>query len=303
MEQLGPIAAMFNEGTSRELQQMEFNVPPQNGQQPPPPFEMQQQQPMPGNELQEQQPVQQLDPNNMLPQQQIDPNMMQGQAFPLDQQPPPNAEQHFYNEFMDKFHGLEGGSINGANDVNVSDAMSSFGFNALILVILIVSYEIISRFIPSVYASRKLHVSDDRVAIEVPKSCFPCNWVPSVIRASWHTVRKCGGLDAYFFLRFIAMCFRITAVSGFWGVMILWPIFASGGDGAVGWYHYSMANVRSGSERNWAPALFMWLMVSGSIIDLFNMTNMTNQILILKHNLSSLSASMTKDISRTSCDE
>ena len=263
MEQSGPITTMFNEGSSRELQEMGFDVP-QN--MPQPGFEAQQQPGMQQMDPNMIPPQQQIDPNMIPPQQQIDPNLMQSQALPLDQgQPLPNAEQHFYNEFMDKFHGFEGGSINGANDVDVSDAMASCWFNALIFIVLIVSYEMMSRLIPSVYASRKLHVSDDRMAIEVPKSCIPCNWVPSVIRATWHTVRKCGGLDAYFFLRFIAMCFRITAVSGFWGVLILWPIFASGGDGAVGWYHYSMANVRSGSDRNWIPAIFMWLLVSQSI--------------------------------------
>ena len=245
MEQFRPISAMFNEGSARELQEMGFEVPQNAPQQP-----QQQMPPMDPNMIP---PQQQMNPNLVPPQLQVDPNMIQNQPLLLDQggNQIQNAEQNFYNEVMDKFSGLQGGTINGANDVDVSDAMSSFWFNALIFSVLIVLYEIVRHLIPSVYASRKLHVSDDRMAIDVPKSCFPCSWVPSVIRASWHTVRKCGGLDAYFFLRFIAMCLRITAISGFWGVLILWPIFASGGYGEVGWYHYSMANVQSGSARNW----------------------------------------------------
>jgi hypothetical protein len=174
----------------------------------------------------------------------------------------PNREQTFYNDFMDKFQGFASGAINGAIDVDVSDAMASFGFNATIFLLLLLLYEILSRIFPSVYAVRKFHVPEDRIAIDLPKSFLPFSWLPSVLKVSWSEVRKIGGLDAYFFLRFIRMCLKITAVSGLWGIIILWPIFGSGGDGAVGWYHFSMANVTRGSDRIWAPALFMWFMVS-----------------------------------------
>ncbi len=213
-------------------------------------------------------------------QQQFDPNVPAGaqQNYYAQQQPPlndPNAFQNqqpyfdnqaanteqFYNNFMDKFNGFAGGEISGATDVDVSDAMTSFGFNATIFVALLVAYEVISRLVPSVYSRRKLHVSDDRIGIEIPRSKLPLSWVPAVLRASWSTVQKCGGLDAYFFLRFVKMCLKITAVSGLWGMIILGPVFASGGDGAPGWYHFSMANVRRGSWRIWIPTLFMWFLV------------------------------------------
>ena len=213
----------------------------------------------------------QFDPNMPVPQQDmyqqgqnpdpqfIDPNMPQQLPYYV-----PNAEKTFYNDILDKFQGFAGGEISGATDVDVSDAMTSFGFNATIFVFLIVVYEIVSRLVPSVYAGRKFHVTNDRVpvTIEGPTSCLPFSWMPSVLRTNWNTVRKCGGLDAYFFLRFIRMCLKITAVSGLWGMIVLWPIFGSGGNNAEGWYHFSMANVRRGSPRIWGPTLFMWFLVS-----------------------------------------
>jgi hypothetical protein len=224
---------------SRDLQQdpayeLDQNTPDQNY------YQNQQQQ----NQQQQDQP-------------QNDPNAQNSQYY----QQPPNAEQTFYNDFKDKFQGFAGGHVEGAVDVDVSDAMVAVGFNATIFVALIFAYEIMSRLVPSVYSCRKFHVAEDRMAIDIPRSMLPFSWVPSVMRISWSIVRKCGGLDAYFFLRFIRMCFRITAVSGLWGLIILWPCFGSGGGDAEGWYHYSMANVRTGSSRIWFPTLFMWFMV------------------------------------------
>ncbi len=147
-------------------------------------------------------------------------------------------EQKFYNEVLSNLHGFGGaseGRINGATDVGVSDAMASFGFNSILFVFLMLCYELVSRMMPSLYACRKLHVSDDRKVIDIPTTCLPFSWVPTVFRTSWTTVRNCGGLDSYFFLRFIRLCFRITLVSGLWGMFVLWPVFATGQGGATGW--------------------------------------------------------------------
>ena len=49
------------------------------------------------------------------------------------------------------------------------------------------------------------------------------DWIGPVFGVSWHKVRKQAGLDGYFFLRYIRMCVRITAVSTFWFFLILVP--------------------------------------------------------------------------------
>jgi len=193
--------------------------------------------------------------------------------YPADQQPVqfnPDAHQQerghyyedqaFYNEILSKMHGFGSNEVEGATDVDVSDVMVSFGFNSFLFIFLIISYEIVSRMVPSVYQSRKLHVSDDSKVVDIPYSILPLSWVPAVLSTSWLTVRKCGGLDSYFFLRFIRMCFRITFVSGLWGMCTLFPVFGTGNQGATGWYFFSMANIGNASWRLWFPTSFMILL-------------------------------------------
>jgi len=76
----------------------------------------------------------------------------------------------------------------------------------------------------------------------------PLSWIPGVCRASWSTVRNSGGLDSYMFLRYVRLCFRITFTSALWGLIILWPVYATADGGANGWYFLSMANITQESH-------------------------------------------------------
>ncbi len=93
---------------------------------------------------------------------------------------------------------------------------------------------------------------------DVYGSEIPLQWISPVFRVSWRKVRDAGGLDAYFFLRYIRMCFKITSVSALWGAMILFPCYSAGQNGAVGWYHVSMANVSQGSPIIWVSITFIY---------------------------------------------
>jgi len=165
-------------------------------------------------------------------------------------------------------------NLHPATDVDVNGVLASTVFNAVVFVVLVITYEILRRCFPYVYATRQRKESresakhgDDahytRSTQSLPdlyKSNAPLEWIKPVFGVSWRQVREAGGLDAYFFLRYIRMCFRITSVSAFWGVLILFPIFANGKNGAVGWYHFSMANVAQGSSFGiWVPTIFMYL--------------------------------------------
>ena len=110
----------------------------------------------------------------------------------------------------------------------------------------------------SSHSESHLPSSNHRPAVNIDTK-LPLGWIPGVIRASWSTVRSTGGLDSYMFLRYVRLCFRITFTSALWGMIILWPVYASGDGGAAGWYFLSMANITQGSERLWAPAIFLWL--------------------------------------------
>ena len=91
------------------------------------------------------------------------------------------------------------------------------------------------------------------------------DWIAPVFGVSWHQVRKQAGLDGYFFLRYIRMNVRITAVSTFWFFLILVPIYGTGSNperAAKGWYHLSATNIPATGWRMWMPVLFSYLLTS-----------------------------------------
>ena len=172
---------------------------------------------------------------------------------------------------------------NYTKDVNTSAFLTALCANVVIFVVLIGCYEVFRRWFPTVYSPRSAGVippevrpknisstrnpssqttpsssSSSAPAINV-NTRSPLGWVPGVVRASWSVVRTVGGLDSYMFLRYVRLCFRITFTSALWGMIILWPVYATGDGGAAGWYFLSMANIAQGSPRLWAPAIFVWL--------------------------------------------
>ena len=142
--------------------------------------------------------------------------------------------------------------------------MSKFKYNLIanivIFLVIMIVYEICRRLYPSVYAGRKHHVSEERMAITFKSSDLPFSWILPVMRVSWSQVRKHGGLDAYLFLRYIRMCLVITCVSGFWCMVVLAPVYYNAGVDAEGWYHISLANVPNQSSLFWVTVVFMWLL-------------------------------------------
>mmetsp|Transcript_10769 Transcript_10769/g.23042 ORF Transcript_10769/g.23042 Transcript_10769/m.23042 type:complete len:1479 (+) Transcript_10769:104-4540(+) len=93
----------------------------------------------------------------------------------------------------------------------------------------------------------------------VPEKLSLLSWVQPIHKTPWHTIRELAGLDAYFFLRYIRMCLKITSVSSFWAIIILCPVYAYGGGGQTGFYHFSMANVMPNDIwRVWVPTFFCW---------------------------------------------
>ena len=160
-----------------------------------------------------------------------------------------------------------------AEDVSVDAVVSSLFFNSVVFVFLMGFYECLRRLLPTVYSSRKRmpyvlperqegdqyvppfrngsedipqNQSRDDSLASLPDD-MPLDWVGPVFGIPWVKVRKLAGLDGYFFLRYIRMNIRITAVSTFWFFLILVPIYATGNGNpyypAQGWYHLSASNL------------------------------------------------------------
>jgi len=179
-------------------------------------------------------------------------------------------------------------------DVNTSAFLTALGVNSCVFVVLIVTYEFVRKLFPSVYAAKNARNVANQTAMDddatttaggsyglsplaassassprmQTSSPFAVNnvntrkflgWIPGVVNASWSSVRSSGGLDSYMFLRYVRLCFRITFTSALWGMIILWPVYATGDGGAKGWYFLSMANLSQGSQRLWVPTCFIWL--------------------------------------------
>jgi len=144
--------------------------------------------------------------------------------------------------------------FHGASDVAISAVITALWFNITLFLAVMGIYEIFFRMFPSVYRRNR------NSEVVLPKSFLPLSWIPAILRVSSSQVRKLCGMDAYFFLRYIRLCFQICVVTGVYGAIILWPVYATGGNGAVGWYHLSMANLENQSLRLWFPTVFMYFM-------------------------------------------
>eukprot|EP00956_Cyclotella_meneghiniana_P015324 scaffold23368_cov71-Cyclotella_meneghiniana.AAC.7 len=212
------------------------------------------------------------------------------------------------------------GQLTPAQDVNPDNVLATLLLNMVVCVFLLGLYEVLRRYIPSVYSQRLVYggrglgsnVNMSVGSVEVSRlgysavtlnkdssaataagqqqqqqqerledqktlnssasvnsvkaSCTTCTkalpileWATPIHSTPWSTIRQLAGLDAYFFLRYIRMCLKITSVSSFWGMILLWPVYATGSGGQVGFYHFSMANVGVDEKgRVWVPTFFCW---------------------------------------------
>ena len=184
----------------------------------------------------------------------------------------------YYNDNNSTYEDFES-NLKAPEDVSVDAVLTSVYFNAVVFVFLMASYECLRRLLPTVYSSRsKLdHVRPDGYdAFEDNKDGIiretselsslpdarPLDWIGPVFGIPWSKVRKTAGLDGYFFLRYIRMNVRITAVSTVWFFLVLVPIYATGHNtqyAAQGWYHISAANLPRDGWRMWVPCVFAYL--------------------------------------------
>ena len=222
--------------------------------------------------------------------------------------------------------------LEAAQDVNSDQVLQTLIFNCLVCVTLLTLYELLRRWIPSVYSQaiacpdkvryvrttssssssttencKALTVEDGKnhnmdktngvheeknggrtgsstkKEIYISPGALCCNdllpgyftnkysggwwptgipileWAIIVHRTPWSTFRTVAGLDAYFYLRYIRMCLKISAVSSFWAIIILCPLYATGGGYQTGFYYFSMANVLpDDKKRVWVPSVFCW---------------------------------------------
>ena len=199
-----------------------------------------------------------------------------------------------YDEYLKDVSTVDS-KIQGYSDIAFRTFLKSTALNVIIFVFFMILYELLRKCFPNVYASRqekeatliaakeqakeanKADGIEDEVETVVilpklkrrrfsrlknlpvvTKAEMPFQWVGKVFGVSWKQVREAVGLDAYFYLRYIRMCLKITSVSALWAMFILFPVYASGKNNAVGWYHVSLTNVCQGSSIIWVSILYIY---------------------------------------------
>jgi len=150
------------------------------------------------------------------------------------------------------------GVLNPVEDVSVNAVWTAAVLNSFVGVMMLLLYEGLRRIMPSVYGGLLQNFEDATPS----KSSWSPLWIIHVLKIPWSEVRVKVGLDAYMFLRYIRMAMRITSISAFWGIIILWPTYYSGSGHAKGWYTYSMANIEQSDWRMWIPFCFTYLMTA-----------------------------------------
>jgi hypothetical protein len=166
--------------------------------------------------------------------------------------------------------GDEDGVLNPVEDVSVNAVWTAAVLNSIVGVMMLLFYELLRRVMPSVYGrvltddfavvnSSSSNSHRDK-ATPSKKSSWSTWWILHVLKIPWSEVRVKVGLDAYMFLRYIRLMMRITSISAFWGMIVLWPTFYSGDGMANGWYTYSMANIEQSDWRMWIPFCFIYFM-------------------------------------------
>ena len=174
----------------------------------------------------------------------------------------------FYNKILPEWHRYSNNIVQESGDsddddddveVSISEVYAVLYINGILMVILLLLHYKLAQKLTSIYCGRNYHIDNPERRVEPFNLEKVFDWVWNTKTVSWPRFREIAGLDAYMFLRFIRMCSVICSVSAVYGLLILWPVYYTGGEGTDEWYVLSLANVTDGSPRLWAGCIFMWI--------------------------------------------
>lgn len=146
-------------------------------------------------------------------------------------------------------------------DPQTYSVFATLGFNAAIGGVVLTLFEYFRVRQLDIYCPKIRKPSDE--PIPEPSSGF-MGWIKKLWPLSDDEILRMAGMDAYVYLRFLKMCFKIG-----WncclGLIVLLPVYATGvGDSenvAIGINLYSMANIKPGGSRLWASFCFAYIFV------------------------------------------
>lgn len=142
-------------------------------------------------------------------------------------------------------------------DAQTYSVFTTLGFNAVLGFVVMIIFEYFRVRQLDIYTPNLR--KDEKNEIPVPtRRIF--GWIGKLWRLSDDDMMHIAGLDAYVYLRFVKMMFRIGIACSS-GLFILLPIYvtAPGNVGVEGINKYSMGNIELGGKRLWASVVVAYV--------------------------------------------
>ncbi len=148
------------------------------------------------------------------------------------------------------------------NYTETSQLLNSFYINLIIFASLLGIFELI-RHMKSIYMNRYTRKFIHANRVPPKPNGLPFGWVWAIMHVSEEDVLRMVGLDGYMLLRYLIACFRIASFFSFWGILVMVPVYGSGGKGLAGWNKYTIGNI---SDNDYDTAKSLWMPVAFSYL-------------------------------------
>lgn len=147
-------------------------------------------------------------------------------------------------------------TLRDGNEDNTSKFLVSLLINALVAVVLLALFSYLRPRLKVIYSPRQL-LEDTMFPLgKLPSSLFA--WVMPAFMANDDDVFRYAGIDAFVYLRFMKLCFKIALVIMPYGVAVLLPLNYFGRGDLSGLDKLAMSNVKERSPKLWAHLLAVW---------------------------------------------
>ena len=143
-------------------------------------------------------------------------------------------------------------------DTETASVFATISINSYIGVTLLLLFECLRGHI-DIFSPRKFWHKNPKVVVPTPKSGLLA-WVPQVWAMSDNIFLETVGLDAYVFMRFLKMCFRVGCINSVLALGILLPVYYTSppNSNSVGINLYTMGHIHAEGHRLWASLVFTY---------------------------------------------
>ena len=152
---------------------------------------------------------------------------------------------------------------------SVAAFLSAFIFNAIIALIIIIVYSILRPKFDIVYQpafkllTEVLHnkIPEKKLSLlkKVTLSSSLFAWLTPALKLNDNELYEVVGFDAFVYLRFIRLCFKVTAFSLPYAAIVLIPINVVDGKDLSGMDRLTLGNINDQSNKLWAHLVGVWL--------------------------------------------